>query len=118
MLLTPTNSKSPSRHSSEPLVRMNPDVTKEIAKRLAEYRAWSSHQQFQSCRLVQYYGLDVGAIDVPRSEIEAQTEGLLAEGFYADWSCHDTRLYLRVWEFGGDEPPWEYVYAERNLPDS
>ena len=95
---------------------INPDVTKEIAERLAAYRARSSDQQFQSCRLVQYCGPDVGAIDVPRSEIEAQIEGSVTEGYYVDWSCQNARLYLRVWEFGGDEPAWEYVYAESNLP--
>jgi hypothetical protein len=98
---------------------MNLEVTKKIEEKLAAYRTWRTGQQFQTCRLVQYCGSEmIGAIDVSRSEIEAQIQGLLAEGFYADWICHDAKLYLREWEFGGAEPEWRFVYAETDLPSA
>lgn len=95
---------------------MNLEVAKKIEESLAAYRAWSIGQPFHSCRLVQYCGPEmIGAIDVPLPEIKAQIRGLLAEGFYVDWTCHIGRLYLRVWEFGGGEPEWRFVYDESDI---
>ena len=43
--------------------------------------------------------------------------GQRGEGFYVDWTEHENRLYLRVWEFGGPEPEWSKVFAEVPLAD-
>jgi hypothetical protein len=98
---------------------MNSDVARKIADKVRDYQAWSTGQQFERCRSVHYCGPDmVGAVDIPTSEIETRIDSLLAEGFYVDWHCQASTLYLRVWEFGGDEPSWECVYAESNLPSA
>lgn len=98
---------------------MNPEVLKRISDAVASYRTWCQDRQFQNCRLVQYCGPDmIGAIDVPVAQIEAQIEGLLAEGFDVDWGSNGNQLYLRVWEFGGAEPDWQSVYAERSLQNA
>lgn len=98
---------------------MNLEVAKKIKEKLAAYHTWSTGQQFQSCRLVQYCGSEmIGAINVSCSQIEVQLQGLFAEGFCVDWICHDARLHLRVWEFGGAEPEWRFVYAETDLPSA
>ena len=96
---------------------MSVEVAYRIEKALAAYRAWSTGQQVRRCRLVQYCGPEmIGAIDIPGSEVEAQIRGLLEEGFYVDWACRAATLYLRVWEFGGAEPEWRFVFAEDDLP--
>jgi hypothetical protein len=41
----------------------------------------------------------------------------MCEGFYVDWAAHERRIFLRVWEFGGPEPEWSTVFAERPLAD-
>ena len=59
----------------------------------------------------------VGGRDLVLAEVGHQIEGCLAGGFYTDWSESNGRLYLRVWEFDGPEPPWPSVFAEDHLAD-
>lgn len=66
---------------------MNPEVIKNIADRLAAYRSWSSDKEIEKCRLVQYCGPDVAAMDIPLGEIEEGIEGLLGEGFSSTGSA-------------------------------
>ena len=37
------------------------------------------------------------------------------EGFYVVWNEKDGKLYLKVWEYGGSEPPWEKVFLEEDV---
>jgi hypothetical protein len=68
--------------------------------------------------LVQYTGVEMtGAIDIPKNEIEAQIEGLLRESFLVDWAAFDNRLFIRVWDPSGPEPPWDLVQTESHLAD-
>ena len=87
-----------------------------IEKKLAEYREWSCSRRLSRCRLIHYVGLDlVGAIEIATSEIEAQIEGLVCDGFYVDWEENNGTLYRRVWEFDCPVPDWPSVFAERPL---
>jgi hypothetical protein len=89
-----------------------------IESKLDSFHQWVHGRELRSCRLVQYVGVEMlGAIDVPLGEVESQIEGLVCEGFYVDWAQDGSRLYLRVWEFGGPEPPWSKVVAEEHLAD-
>ena len=49
-------------------------------------------------------------------DVEARIEGLVCEGFYVDWAEHESRLFLRVWEFGGPEPDWPSVFCGAITP--
>ena len=84
----------------------------------ASFRQWSLTHEFADCRLVQYCGADlIASINLSKEEIEQQIEGLVNEGFYVDWKLDGTRLFLRIWEYGGPEPDWDHVFAERSLSD-
>ena len=86
--------------------------------KLADLRAWAGSHRFSGCRFVQYCGFErVGALDLAPAEAEAQVVSLLCGGFRVGWAEHDGRLYLRVWEFDGPEPPWPKVFAEEHLAD-
>jgi hypothetical protein len=85
---------------------------------LTDFRGWSQGRRLLNCRLVQYCGIEkIGAIDVPTEEIESQIEGLINEGMRVAWAEHNQRLFLRVWEHDGPEPPWTKVFAEEHLED-
>lgn len=87
-----------------------------LDNKLSAYRAWSAGRKLSHCRLVQYCGVDlVGALDVPLGAVETRITGLVCEGFYVDWTEHNGRLYLRVWEYDGPEPNWTNVFAEKPL---
>lgn len=97
---------------------MNDDFHSKLESKLSAFREWSAGRKLSGCRLVHYCGVDlVGAQDVPPDEIESRLQGLVCEGFYVDWAEHNSRLYLRVWEFGGPEPDWAKVIAEQPLMD-
>ena len=89
-----------------------------LQSKLKDFRVWSSGHTVSGCRLVHYCGNEmVGAKSVPLARIEPEIEGLICEGYYVDWAEHESRFYLRVWEFGGPEPPWPKVFAEEPLVD-
>lgn len=89
-----------------------------LQTKLSDYRSWSVGRRLSGCRLVQYCGVEmVGAQDVPLAEVESRIESLICRGFYVDWEQHQSRLFLRVWEFGGPEPEWAKVFAEQALID-
>src|SRR5262245_28563342 len=93
---------------------MNEEFLSKLNAKLESYRAWCEGRVFKSVRLVQSCGNDlVGAIDVLIGDVESQIEGLVSEGFYVDWAQHEHQLFLRVWEFGGPDPDWPSVIAER-----
>jgi hypothetical protein len=93
------------------------EVAQRIRETLEAFHVWKEGQRFSDCRLVQYCGPErIGAIDVEVGETEPEIEGLVAEGFSVTWAVHRDRLYLKVWEYGYDEPGWEEVYAERDMP--
>jgi hypothetical protein len=95
---------------------MNGTFRSELNSRLESFRVWAASRSFSGCRLVHYCGADlVGAKDVPSPEVVVQIEELICEGFFVDWSDNNDRLYLRVWEFGGPEPDWAHVFAEKSL---
>ena len=97
---------------------MDENFKSRLDVKLGEFRGWFREHQTQSCRLVQYCGVDlVGALDIPVQDIESQIERLVCEGFYVDWTDQAHRLYLRVWEHGGPVPPWSRVFAEQPVVD-
>ena len=97
---------------------MNNAFRQNLQGRLDNYREWALSRSFSKCRLVHYCGVDlVGSRDVPLDEVASQIEGLVWEGFRVDWSEHEGRLYLRVWESVGPEPDWEKVIAGLPLAD-
>ena len=99
-------------------IPMNDEFRSKLNAKLGNFRDWMQQHSPTSCRLVQYCGVErVSAHDIPLAEIENRIEGLLCEGFYVDWTEQETRLYLRVWEFGGPEPTWPKVFAEEDLEE-
>ena len=97
-------------------MNVDEDPLSRVRAKVMAFHEWSHERPFRSARIVQYCGVDlVGACDVPIKEVVSRIEGLLCEGFYVDWYEQDERLYLRVWEFGGPEPDWSKVIAEKPL---
>src|SRR4051794_40867247 len=97
---------------------MNEAFHEKLLAKLNAFREWSRTRSFEGCRLVQYCGVEkLRAIDVPDEGIEPRIEGLVCVGFFVDWAGHGGRLYLRVWEYDGPEPPWPKVFAEDHLQD-
>jgi len=45
----------------------------------------------------------------------AEVRHLREEGFFVDWALHHDTVYLRVWEFGFETPPWQKVFSEIDL---
>jgi hypothetical protein len=92
---------------------MTPEFQAALDSKMLSFREWSASRAFNSCRLVQYWGPDLGgAIDIQLEEIEDQISGLFCEGFYVDWAQTRECIVLRVWEHGGPEPEWQDAFAE------
>lgn len=93
---------------------MRPEFKEKLEAKLSAYREWQSRRSFSSARLVQYSGIEmIGAHDVGLSEVENQIEGAISEGFRVEWSEHQGRLYLCVWEGPPHSPPpWDCVFHE------
>ncbi len=95
---------------------MNKTIEDKIKESISEFRIWKDTSNFKSCRLIQYCGIEkVGAIDVEPDDIERQIEGLISEGFHVAWNGYGGKLYLKVWEYDGPEPPWEKVFSEEDI---
>jgi hypothetical protein len=83
--------------------------------RLTELASLLRSAEATACRLVQYIGPDPLGKAVAVGDVVQEVEGILEEGSYVDWRMKERTLYLRVWEFGGTEPPWSSVFAEAPL---
>ena len=93
-------------------------LTTNILPAIEDLRTILKSNVIRSCRLVQYCGPEfVGAKDVTLPTVEMEVKDLREEGFFVSWLEQDHRLLLRVWEFGGVEPSWADVLAERDLED-
>ena len=92
-------------------------VGQRIATVSQEFNGWLQLGHPQKCRLVQYLGPEHHAMDVPLSEALSQVEGLLGEGLFVAWAIQDGMAFIKVWEYGFDEPSWDYVFREADLPN-
>ena len=84
-------------------------------QRTATFRAWLAAQSAKRCRLIQFVGPNHVAKDVPLAESPSEVRHLLQEAFFVDWNVHEDTVYLRVWEFGYDAPPWANVFSETDV---
>ncbi|PSB56562.1 hypothetical protein [Chamaesiphon polymorphus] len=97
---------------------MNSEFQAKIDDRLKAYRSWAHGRSVTIGRLVQYSGVEfLGAIDIAQEKLEEQIFDLECEGFDVDWSEHNEKIYLRVWEYPGPEPSWDLVFEEKDLMD-
>lgn len=96
---------------------MNEHIREKVDAMIADYGTWMRRRRLSGCRWVQYIGVELtGASDVPLDQVTVRLTNAIKEGFHVGWAAHQGRLYVRVWE-GGDEPPWDKVFAEQSLVD-
>ena len=89
-----------------------------LIKKLAVYRTWLEERKLQSRVLVHYSGVSlIGVKELALDDVEKEITGLVEEAFYVDWTEHESKVYLRVWEYGGPEPEWAKVFAYDDLAD-
>jgi hypothetical protein len=99
---------------------MSSEFRERMDTTLRAYGEWAATRHRLPCRLVSYCGVEcAGGIEVPPDEVEAEIIGAICEGMGIDWSEHQDRLYLVVWEPEGLPWTWQAVFDEQHLaPDS
>jgi len=93
----------------------DPAGTENPSQVAASFQVWLASHGGKRCRLVHFTGPNQLAKDVPLSDAMAEVRHLREEGFFVDWALHHDTVYLRVWEFGFETPPWQKVFSEIDL---